>query len=121
MSTLLEERDPRRGNRTRHSGAPATGVSGGSRELLAADGALDGNQDASFRHALAASGRNESERAAPRRCSTAFVWLVADDWCWFVLREKYCWLVAHGWFVLREKYCWLVADKSNEQGVDFFN
>jgi hypothetical protein len=22
-----------------------------------------------------------------------FVWLVADDWCWFVLREKYCWLV----------------------------
>jgi hypothetical protein len=22
-----------------------------------------------------------------------FVWLVAD-WCWFVLREKYCWLVA---------------------------
>jgi hypothetical protein len=23
-----------------------------------------------------------------------FVWLVADGWCWFVLREKYCWLVA---------------------------
>jgi hypothetical protein len=20
------------------------------------------------------------------------VWLVADGWCWFVLREKYCWL-----------------------------
>jgi hypothetical protein len=19
-----------------------------------------------------------------------FVWLVADGWCWFVLREKYC-------------------------------
>jgi hypothetical protein len=34
-----------------------------------------------------------------------FVWLVADGWCWFVLREKYCWLVASGWFVLREKYC----------------
>jgi hypothetical protein len=34
---------------------------------------------------------------------------VADGW--FVLREKYCWLVAGGWFVLREKYCWLVADK----------
>jgi hypothetical protein len=44
-----------------------------------------------------------------------FVWLVADGWCWFVLREKYCWLVAGGWFVLREKYCWLVADKPNEQ------
>jgi hypothetical protein len=40
---------------------------------------------------------------------------VADDWCWFALREKYCWLIA-GWFVLREKYCWLVADKPNEQG-----
>jgi hypothetical protein len=41
---------------------------------------------------------------------------MADGWCWFVLREKYCWLVAGGWFVLREKYCWLVADKPNEQG-----
>jgi hypothetical protein len=28
---------------------------------------------------------------------------VADGWCWFVLREKYCWLIAGGWFVLREK------------------
>jgi hypothetical protein len=34
-----------------------------------------------------------------------FGWLVADGWCWFVLREEYCWLVAGGWFVLREKYC----------------
>jgi hypothetical protein len=24
-------------------------------------------------------------------------------------------LVAGGWFVLREKYCWLVADKPSEQ------
>jgi hypothetical protein len=47
--------------------------------------------------------------------SGLFVWLVADGWCWFVLREKYCWLVAGGWFVLREKYCWLVADKPSEQ------
>jgi hypothetical protein len=46
-----------------------------------------------------------------------FVRLVADGWCLFVLREKYCWLVGDGWFVLREKYCWLVADKPNEQGV----
>jgi hypothetical protein len=30
---------------------------------------------------------------------------MADGWCWFVLREEYCWLVAGGcWFVLREKY-----------------
>jgi hypothetical protein len=42
---------------------------------------------------------------------------VADGWCWFVLREEYCWLVADGWFVVREKYCWLVADKPSEQGV----
>jgi hypothetical protein len=43
---------------------------------------------------------------------------VADGWCWFVLREEYCWLVAAGcWFVLREKYCWLVADKPSEQGA----
>jgi hypothetical protein len=46
-----------------------------------------------------------------------FGWLVADGWCWFVLREEYCWLVAGGWFVLREKYCWLVADKPSEQGA----
>jgi hypothetical protein len=39
---------------------------------------------------------------------------VADGWCWFVLREEYCWLVVGGWFVLREKYCWLVADKPSE-------
>jgi hypothetical protein len=45
-----------------------------------------------------------------------FGWLVADSWCWFVLREEYCWLVADGWFVVREKYCWLVADKPSEQG-----
>jgi hypothetical protein len=28
-------------------------------------------------------------------------------------------LVAGGWFVLREKYCWLVADKPSEQAVVF--
>jgi hypothetical protein len=43
---------------------------------------------------------------------------VADGWCWFVLREEYCWLVAGGWFVVREKYCWSVADKPNEQGAN---
>jgi hypothetical protein len=47
--------------------------------------------------------------------ASLFVWLVADGWCWFVLREKYGWLIAGGWFVLREKYCWLVADKPSEQ------
>jgi hypothetical protein len=38
-----------------------------------------------------------------------FGWLVADGWCWFILREENCWLVAGGWFGMREKYCWLVA------------
>jgi hypothetical protein len=51
-----------------------------------------------------------------KEMSSLFGWLVADGWCWFVLREEYCWLVAGGWFVLREKYCWLVADKPSEQG-----
>jgi hypothetical protein len=37
--------------------------------------------------------------------NSLFVWLVADGWCWFVLRGNYCWLVVVGWFVLREKYC----------------
>jgi hypothetical protein len=45
---------------------------------------------------------------------------VADGWCWFALREEYCWLVAGGWFVVREKYCWLVADKPSEQDVAIF-
>jgi hypothetical protein len=49
--------------------------------------------------------------------SSPFVWLVADRWCWFVLKEKYCSLITGGWFVLREKYCWLVADRLSEQGV----
>jgi hypothetical protein len=49
--------------------------------------------------------------------SSLFGWLVADGWCWFVLREEYCWLVAGGWFVVREKYCWLMADKPSEQGA----
>jgi hypothetical protein len=43
---------------------------------------------------------------------------VANGWCWFLLREEYCWLVAGGWFVVREKYCWLLADKPSEQGDD---
>jgi hypothetical protein len=50
--------------------------------------------------------------------NSLFGWLVADGWCWFVLREEYCWLVADEWFVVREKYCWLVADKPSEQGAN---
>jgi hypothetical protein len=52
-----------------------------------------------------------------RSTISLFVWLVVDGWCWFVLREKYCWLIVGGWFVLREKYCWLVADKPSEHAL----
>jgi hypothetical protein len=39
-----------------------------------------------------------------------FGWLVADDWCWFVLREEYCWLVAAGcWWLVRSKRKVLLA------------
>jgi hypothetical protein len=35
--------------------------------------------------------------------------MMADGWCWFVLRGEHCWLVAGGWFVVREKYWWLIS------------
>jgi hypothetical protein len=35
------------------------------------------------------------ERAG-RQAFSLFGWPVADGWCWFVLREEYCWLVANG-------------------------
>jgi hypothetical protein len=39
-----------------------------------------------------------------------FGWLVADDWCWFVLREEYCWLVAAGcWWLVRSERKVLLA------------
>jgi hypothetical protein len=31
-----------------------------------------------------------------RGACSLFGWLVADGWCWFVLREEYYWLVAGG-------------------------
>jgi hypothetical protein len=43
---------------------------------------------------------------------------VPDGWCWFVLREVYCWLVAGGWFVVREKYYWLVAKTVSSNHAD---
>jgi hypothetical protein len=30
------------------------------------------------------------------KITSLFGWLVADDWCWFVPREKYYWLVVGG-------------------------
>jgi hypothetical protein len=60
-------------------------------------------------------GRSIGMRCWRAATTRMFGWLVADGWCWFVLREKYCWPVAGGCLVLREKYCWLVADKPSEQ------
>jgi hypothetical protein len=40
---------------------------------------------------------------SPKHAQTSlFGWLVADGWCWFVLREEYCWLVGGGWFSERK-------------------
>jgi hypothetical protein len=61
-------------------------------------------------------GKDTKIQKGNNKAISLFGWLVADGWCWFVLREEYCWLVAGGWFVLREKYYWLVADKPSEHG-----
>jgi hypothetical protein len=42
--------------------------------------------------------------------TSLFGWLVADGWCWFVLREGYCWLVAAGcWWLVRSERKVLLA------------
>jgi uncharacterized MAPEG superfamily protein len=75
--------------------------------------------DTTMRPAAARSEGATDHRSQERVCWVALVlrawctwthqatkgWWLMADWCWFVLREKYCWLVAGGWFVLREKYC----------------
>jgi hypothetical protein len=64
---------------------------------------------------------NKSTSNSAKTISSLFVWLVADGWCWFVLREKYCWLVAGGWFVLREKYSCLVVRKPGLKALTTFD
>jgi hypothetical protein len=61
-------------------------------------------------------GSRQGTQARRMKACSLFGRLVADGWCWFILREEYCWLVVGGWFVVREKYCWLVADNPSEQG-----
>jgi hypothetical protein len=63
---------------------------------------------------------NNTGQHQPQTTHSLFVQLVADGWCWFVLREKYYWLVGDDWFILREKYCWLVADKPREQYIETY-
>jgi hypothetical protein len=44
------------------------------------------------------------------KISSLFGWLVADGWCWFILREEYCWLVAAGcWWLVRSERKVLLA------------
>jgi hypothetical protein len=54
--------------------------------------------------------------STPCFASSLFGWLMAGAG---LFRENstagWLRLVAAGWFVLREKYCWLVADKLSEQ------
>jgi hypothetical protein len=53
----------------------------------------------------------------PWACSVGW-WLMAGAGLfWEKSTVGWFWLVAGGWFVLREKYCWLVADKPSEQGA----
>jgi hypothetical protein len=48
--------------------------------------------------------------AAYLNSNSLFGWLVADGWCWFVLREEYCWLVAAGcWWLVRSERKVLLA------------
>jgi hypothetical protein len=57
-------------------------------------------------HVTTLSGAADRQRALGEQQKgyssfSLFVCLVVDGWCWFILREK---------------YCWLVADKPSEQG-----
>jgi hypothetical protein len=47
-----------------------------------------------------------------------WLWLVADGWCWFVLRKEYCWLVAGCWWLVCSERKILVADKPSEQAAN---
>jgi len=36
-------------------------------------------------------------------------------WCWFVVRENYCWMAGGWcWFDVREKYCWLAGKAASK-------
>jgi hypothetical protein len=50
------------------------------------------------------------QKATKVASNSLFGWLVADGWCWFVLREEYCWLVAAGsWWLVRSERKVLLA------------
>jgi hypothetical protein len=50
------------------------------------------------------------ELGLPSFIISLFGWPVADGWCWFVLREEYCCLVAAGcWWLVRSERKVLLA------------
>jgi hypothetical protein len=65
-----------------------------------------------------------ASESSPRGSSSLFVWLVADGWCWFVLREKYWWLVCYerkntaGWWLISQANR---ADHPSEFGTTLGN
>jgi hypothetical protein len=54
---------------------------------------------------LVCCGLTVFPRDGHQQTNSLFGWLVADGWCWFVLREEYCWLVLAGcwWLVCSER------------------
>jgi hypothetical protein len=58
---------------------------------------------------LAASSYEAAAERLPT-VTSLFGWLVVDGWCWFVLREEYCWLVTAGcWWLVRSERKVLLA------------
>jgi hypothetical protein len=51
--------------------------------------------------------------------SLSFKFCSLGWWLVLICSERKVLLVVGSWFVLREKFCWLVADKPSEHGVDF--
>jgi len=46
--------------------------------------------------------------------------IAAGGWCWFVVRENYCWLAGGWcWFGVREKYCWLAGEVVSKTECNF--
>jgi hypothetical protein len=52
------------------------------------------------------------EKFTSTKVNSLFGWLVADGWCWFVLREEYCWLVA-GLFREKSTAGWWLISRAN--------
>jgi hypothetical protein len=79
----------------------------------AAVGTIDGDRAFGARFsALPLARHNVTFPSSLVWSCSLFGWLVAHGWCWFVLREEYCWLVAAGcwWLVRSERKVLLAGD-----------